>query len=83
MGIAILGVCLLHAFKWAGIGESLIAHTIGPFARIAFTDGFLPLRMIRFAPFSPSAALCCTALDSVSFFNEIPCLSSIYYLLFD
>ena len=41
MGIAILGVCLLHAFKWAGIGESLIAHTIGPFARIAFTDGFL------------------------------------------
>lgn len=41
MGIAILGVCLLHAFKWAGIGESLIAHAVGPFARIAFTDGFL------------------------------------------
>ena len=41
MGIAILGVCLLHAFKWAGIGESPIAHVIGPFARIAFTDGFL------------------------------------------
>lgn len=41
MGIAILGVCLLHAFKWAGIGESPIAHVVGPFARIAFTDGFL------------------------------------------
>lgn len=41
MGIAILGVCLLHAFKWAGIEESAIAHAVGPFARIAFTDGFL------------------------------------------
>lgn len=41
MGIAILGVCLLHAFKWAGIGDSLIAHAVGPLARIAFTDGFL------------------------------------------
>lgn len=41
MGVAILGVCLLHAFKWAGIGESLIAHAVGPFARIAFTEGFL------------------------------------------
>lgn len=41
MGMAILGVCLLHAFKWAGIGESLIAHAVGPFARIAFTEGFL------------------------------------------
>lgn len=41
MGIAILGVCLLHAFDWAGIGDSVIAKVISPFARIAFTDGFL------------------------------------------
>ena len=41
MGIAILGVCLLHAFDWAGIGDSVIAKVVSPFARIAFTDGFL------------------------------------------
>ena len=41
MGIAILGVCLLHAFDWAGIGDSVISKAISPFARIAFTDGFL------------------------------------------
>ena len=41
MGIAILGVCLLHAFDWAGIGDSVIAKIVSPFARIAFTDGFL------------------------------------------
>ena len=41
MGIAILGVCLLHAFAWAGMGESLVCKAIAPFARIAFTDGFL------------------------------------------
>ena len=41
MGIAILGVCLLHAFGWAGIGDSVISKVVSPFARIAFTDGFL------------------------------------------
>lgn len=41
MGIAILGVCLLHAFDWAGIGDSVISKAISPFARIAFTEGFL------------------------------------------
>lgn len=41
MGIAILGVCLLHAFGWAGIGDSAVTKAVGPFARIAFTDGFL------------------------------------------
>lgn len=41
MGIAILGVCLLHAFGWAGIGNSVISKVVSPFARIAFTDGFL------------------------------------------
>ena len=41
MGIAILGVCLLHAFGWAGIGDSAISKVVSPFARIAFTDGFL------------------------------------------
>lgn len=41
MGIAILGVCLLHAFGWADMGESFICKVISPFARIAFTEGFL------------------------------------------
>ena len=41
MGIAILGVCLLHAFRWAGVGDSLMAKALGPIARIAFTEGFL------------------------------------------
>ena len=59
MGIAILGVCLLHAFKWAGIGESPIAHVIGPFARIAFTDGFLFLSGFGlYYSFSKNGDLC-------------------------
>ena len=41
MGIAILGVCLLHGFSWANISETAIGHLIRPFAKIAFTDGFL------------------------------------------
>lgn len=41
MGIAILGVCLLHAFAWAGMGDSMMAKALGPIARIAFTEGFL------------------------------------------
>lgn len=41
MGIAILGVCLLHGFNWANISETSIGHFIRPFAKIAFTEGFL------------------------------------------
>lgn len=41
MGIAILGVCLLHAFAWAGVGDAMIAKAMEPLARIAFTEGFL------------------------------------------
>lgn len=41
MGIAILGVCLLHAFAWTGMGDSILCKVISPFARIAFTEGFL------------------------------------------
>lgn len=41
MGIAILGVCVLHAFSWGGMGDSMIAKAMGPIARIAFTEGFL------------------------------------------
>ena len=41
MGIAILGVCLLHAFAWADMGDSIFCKLIAPFARIAFTEGFL------------------------------------------
>ena len=41
MGIAIIGVCLLHAFAWAEMGDSIMCKVISPFARIAFTDGFL------------------------------------------
>lgn len=41
MGIAIIGVCLLHAFAWTDIEGTKIARIIFPFARIAFTEGFL------------------------------------------
>lgn len=41
MGIAILGVCLLHGLHWAGMDGTLLAKLVGPFARIAFTEGFL------------------------------------------
>lgn len=41
MGIAIIGVCLLHAFAWTDIEGTKIARIISPFARIAFTEGFL------------------------------------------
>lgn len=59
MGIAILGVCLLHAFKWAELGDSLIAHAVGPFARIAFTDGFLFLSGFGlYYSFSKNGDLC-------------------------
>lgn len=59
MGIAILGVCLLHAFDWAGIGDSVIAKVISPFARIAFTDGFLFLSGFGlYYSFSKNGDLC-------------------------
>lgn len=41
MGIAIIGVCLLHAFAWAEMGDTTLCKAISPFARIAFTEGFL------------------------------------------
>ena len=41
MGLSIIGVCLLHVFTWAGIEGNLIAKLLKPFARIAFTEGFL------------------------------------------
>ena len=41
MGVSIIGVCLLHVFAWAGIEGNLIAKVLKPFARIAFTEGFL------------------------------------------
>lgn len=41
MGIAILGVCLLHAFAWAGVDQTIVAKVMAPIARIAFTEGFL------------------------------------------
>lgn len=41
MGIAIIGVCLLHAFAWAGLGDMPVCKALSPFARIAFTEGFL------------------------------------------
>lgn len=41
MGIAILGVCLLHAFAWAGVDDTIMAKVMAPIARIAFTEGFL------------------------------------------
>lgn len=41
MGIAILGVCLLHAFAWAGVDQTIVAKIMAPIARIAFTEGFL------------------------------------------
>lgn len=41
MGIAILGVMILHGIRWAEIEESLFAKIASPFARIAFTEGFI------------------------------------------
>lgn len=41
MGIAILGVMILHGIGWAEIEDSLFAKIASPFARIAFTDGFI------------------------------------------
>lgn len=41
MGIAILGVCIAHALGWAHLDTSLAAKLLGPFTRIAFTEGFL------------------------------------------
>lgn len=41
MAIAILGVCLLHAFAWAGVDHTMVAKVMAPMARIAFTEGFL------------------------------------------
>ena len=41
MGIAILGVSVLHGLAWSGFGDSVLAKVLSPFARIAFTDGFL------------------------------------------
>lgn len=41
MGIAILGVMILHSIKWAGLEDTLFKQIASPFARIAFTDGFI------------------------------------------
>ena len=41
MGIAIYGVMILHSIKWAGIEDSLFKQIASPFARIAFTEGFI------------------------------------------
>ena len=41
MGIAILGVMILHGIRWAEIEDSLFAKIASPFARIAFTEGFI------------------------------------------
>lgn len=41
MGIAILGVMILHSIKWAGLEDTLFKQIVSPFARIAFTDGFI------------------------------------------
>ena len=41
MGIAIIGVSLLHAMAWAEVDGTLVAKLLEPFARIAFTEGFL------------------------------------------
>ena len=41
MGIAILGVMILHGIRWAGIEDSLFDKIVSPFARIAFTEGFV------------------------------------------
>lgn len=41
MGVAILGVMILHGIRWADIEGSLFDKIISPFARIAFTDGFI------------------------------------------
>lgn len=41
MGVAILGVMTLHGIGWAEIDDSLFDKIASPFARIAFTDGFI------------------------------------------
>ena len=41
MGIAILGVCIAHAFSWAHLDASIASKILSPFCRIAFTEGFL------------------------------------------
>ena len=41
MGIAILGVCIAHALVWAHLDTSIASKILGPFTRIAFTEGFL------------------------------------------
>lgn len=41
MGIAILGVCVLHALAWAGVEETLATKVLSLIARVAFTEGFL------------------------------------------
>ena len=41
MSIAILGMIILHEIGWAEIEDSLFAMFASPFARIAFTYGFI------------------------------------------
>ena len=41
MGIAILGVMILHGIRWAEIDNTLFNNFVSPFARIAFTEGFI------------------------------------------
>lgn len=41
MGIAIFGVSILHAVRWANCDDTIISKLLTPIARIAFTEGFL------------------------------------------
>lgn len=41
MGVAILGVCIAHALVWSHLDTSIASKILGPFTRIAFTEGFL------------------------------------------
>lgn len=41
MGIAILGVLLLHAFAWTGSEHLYLSKILGPLGRTVFTEGFI------------------------------------------
>ena len=59
MGIAILGVCIAHALVWAHLDTSIASKILGPFTRIAFTEGFLFLSGFGlYYSFSKNGDLC-------------------------
>ena len=44
MGIAILGVLLLHAFAWTGSEHLYLSKILGPLGRTVFTEGLYSFR---------------------------------------